>query len=95
MEVIVNVAEQSYWNLCAGPVVTGYSLTLSSFECRKCNDRFLSLMVFFVVAGVALIALLLALHRIVAAGTFNGLILYANIVNVHRDIFFSPGQPGF
>ena len=51
-------------------------------------------MVLFVVAGVALIALLLALHMTVAAGTLNGLILYANIVNVHRDIF-PPGQPGF
>ena len=80
--------------LC-GACSTGYSLTLSSFECRRCEDRFLSLMVLFVVAGVALIALLLALHMTVAAGTFNGLILYANIVNVHRDIFFSPGQPGF
>ena len=50
-------------------------------------------MVLFVVAGVALIALLLALHMTVAAGTLNGLILYANIVNVHRDIF-PPGQPG-
>ena len=44
---------------------------------------------------MALIALLLALHMTVAAGTLNGLILYANIVNVHRDIFFPPGQPGF
>ena len=79
--------------LC-GACSEGYSLTLSSFECRRCENRFLSLMVLFVVAGVALIALLLALHMTVAAGTLNGLILYANIVNVHRDIF-PPGQPGF
>ena len=87
-------ADNHSGTLC-GACSEGYSLTLSSFECKRCEDRFLSLMVLFVVAGVALIALLLALHITVAAGTLNGLILYANIVNVHRDIFFPPGQPGF
>ena len=87
-------ADNRNGTLC-GACSEGYSLTLSNFECRSCEDRFLSLMVLFVVAGVALIALLLALHMTVAAGTLNGLILYANIVNVHRDILFTYRQPGF
>ena len=70
-------------------------MTLSSLDCLECEDKFLSLMLFFGVAGVALIALLLALNMTVAAGTLNGLILYANILNVHRELFFPPGEDGF
>ena len=65
-------------------------MTLNSLDCSECENKFLSLMLFFGVAGVALIVLLLALNMTVAAGTLNGLILYANILNVHRELFFPP-----
>ncbi len=73
--------------LC-GACATGYSLTLNTLECKDCSNKTVSLIVLFAVAGMGLIALLLFLQMTVASGTLNGLILYANIVNVHRDVFF-------
>ena len=80
--------------LC-GACKQNYSLTLNNFQCKICENKFLSLILIFGFAGIALIAVLLALHMTVAAGTINGLILYANIVNVHRDIFFPPDDANF
>lgn len=75
--------------LC-GECVEGHSLTLNNFHCKVCEDKYTSLVLFFAFAGVALIVVLLGLHMTVAAGTLNGLILYANIVNVNGIIFFPP-----
>lgn len=80
--------------LC-GACKAGYSFTLNDFHCKICENKSISLIVAFGVAGIALIAVLLVLHMTVAAGTINGLILYANIVNVYRDIFFPPGDTHF
>ena len=71
--------------LC-GACLQNYSLTLSSLKCSKCNsNKYLSLLLVFTLAGVALIASLLLLQITVADGTINGLILYANIFNIIRD----------
>ena len=75
--------------LC-GACRQNYSLTLHDYTCRVCENKFLSLLLFFAVSGIALIAVLLVLRITVATGTINGLILYANIVSVNRDIFFPP-----
>ena len=72
--------------LC-GACKDGYSLTLYNFQCRVCENRYVSLLLFFGFVGIALIAVLLILQMTVATGTINGLILYANIVNICRDIF--------
>ena len=63
------------------------SLILYTLECKVCSNMYVSLLLFFLATGIGLIALLLTLHMTVAAGAINGLILYANIVNVHRDLF--------
>ena len=73
--------------MVCGGCKEGYSLILNKHLCRKC---FLALILVFAVAGIGLIAFLLSLHMTVAAGTINGLILYANIVNICRDTFFPP-----
>lgn len=72
--------------LC-GACEEGFSLAVSSLECTQCANKFLGLLLVFVVAGVGVIVLLLALHMTVATGTINGVILYANILNVHADLF--------
>ena len=72
--------------LCGG-CKDGYSLTLNNFECKICQNQHLSLLLAFGFAGIVLIATLFALHMTVATGTINGLILYANIVNICRDVF--------
>ena len=46
----------------------------------------------FALAGIALIFLLLICKLTVAAGTFNGLNFYANIVTINDAIFFPPNE---
>ena len=74
--------------LC-GACLQNYSLTLSSLKGSKCNsNNFLSLLLVFILAGVALIASLLLLNITVADGTINGLIFYVNIINTIKDTVF-------
>ena len=61
--------------LC-GACTMGHSLTLNKFHCRSCNNRYISMLLFFGFAGIAVVVMLLALHMTVATGTINGLILY-------------------
>ena len=44
-----------------------------------------------IVAGISLIAFLIALSLIVSVGSISGLIFYANIVRTNNAIFFPPG----
>ena len=73
--------------LCGG-CGTGLSLTLGSPKCRQCSSNFLSLLVVFTFAGIALVAVLTLLNLTVSAGTINALILYANVVRALNPIFF-------
>ena len=81
--------------LC-GQCAKGYSLLLGSNECGLCpNDNHLSLLLVFGVAGVALVVLLIVLNLTVSVGTINGLVFYANIVEINEDILFKydPSKP--
>ena len=78
--------------MVCGACKEGYSLILNAYICRQCSNQFLALTLVFVIAGIGLIAFLLALHMTVAAGTISGLVLYANVVNICRDIFFPPEE---
>ena len=83
----VQCADHRTGILC-GACETGRSVWLSSLNCDECNNKFLSLIVLFVLAGIGLIAILSVLHMTVASGTLNGIILYINIININRNIFF-------
>ena len=75
--------------MMCGACQQNYSLTLSSLKCSNCNsNNYLSLLLVFAFAGVALIMFSLVLHMTVADGTINGLILYANIINITNDHIF-------
>ena len=74
--------------LC-GACLQNYSLTLSSLKCSKCiSNNYLSLLLVFTLAGVALIASLLLFQITIADGTNNGLIFYANVINIIKDHIF-------
>ena len=75
--------------LC-GRCKASHSLTFKNFHCVICENRYISLVLFFGFAGILLIVILLSLHITVAAGTINGLILYANIINLNGSTFFPP-----
>ena len=71
----------------------GYSLTLGSNECVICSDNYLSLLIYFAFAGFFLVFLLFLCNSLnVTVGTINGLIFYANVVQINKDIFFPPGH---
>ena len=42
-------------------------------------------------AGIALVALIIALKLTVSVGTINGLIFYSNVVKIYEPIFFPNG----
>ena len=73
--------------LC-GECRRGLSLTLGSPKCKQCSNRYLSLLLVFPLAGIALVAVLTCLNLTVSVGTINGLILYANIIRAIHPVFF-------
>ena len=80
---------ENHTAILCGACLQNYSLTLSSLECSKCrSSNHLSLLLVFTLAGVALIACLLLFRITVASGTINGLILYANIINITKNHIF-------
>ena len=58
------------------------SNVLGSSKCKKCSNVYLLLIIPFALAGVALVVLLLKCNLTVSVGHINGIIFYANIVQV-------------
>ena len=73
--------------LCGG-CAENYSLLIGSSKCKECSNTYLVLLLPFAAAGIALVAFLSILRLTVATGMINSLILYANIVQVNRKLFF-------
>ena len=77
--------------LC-GSCREGYSIALGALHCLPCSNDYLALILPFSLAGIALVAILLLLKLTVTAGTINGLIFYANIVQANGSFFFPAGE---
>ena len=75
--------------LC-GSCQPDHSLSLGSSRCLLCPGYWPALLVAItiaaIIAGIALVALLLVLNMTVAVGTLNGLIFYANVVYAYQSI---------
>ena len=80
--------------LC-GQCSEGLSLMLGSNQCRQCSNNYIALIILFALAGIALIAFVIALNLTVSVGTINGLIFYANVVKIYEHIFFHKGPIHF
>ena len=79
--------------LC-GACKKGYSLVLGTSHCKsRCTNSHLALVILFALMGVALVFLLLVCKLTVATGTISGLVFYANIVGVNRNIFLPTEFP--
>ena len=76
--------------LC-GECQTGLSLTLGSNKCESCNNKYLSLVVTFIVAGIALVLFLLGCNLTVSVGSINGLLFYANMIKLNETALFPNG----
>ena len=73
--------------LC-GACAPGLSIVLGSSKCLSCSNFYLLLLIPFALAGFLLVIFLIACNLTVSEGTMNGLIFYANIVQVNRTTFF-------
>ena len=75
--------------LC-GSCQPDHSLSLGSSRCLQCPGYWpailIAITVAAILAGIALVTLLLLLNMTVAVGTLNGLIFYANIVYAYQTI---------
>ena len=73
--------------LLCGKCKESYSLVFGTSRCEKCTNSHLVLLIPFAVMGVALVFFLLVCKLTVATGMLSGLVFYANIVGVNRNIF--------
>ena len=74
--------------LLCGACAANHSLMLGGPQCQVCPNTYLALLLPFAAAGVALVVFLTCLRLTVATGTLNSIILYANILQVKRSLFF-------
>ena len=76
--------------LCGG-CQTSFSRVLGSSKCKICSMNFSSFVIIFswLLSGPMLVILLMLLDLTVTVGTINGLIFYANIIQVQHATFFT------
>ena len=86
-------------SLLCGSCQPDFSLSLGSSHCLQCPSYwpalFISITIAAILAGIALVALLLVLNMTVAVGTLNGLIFYANVVYANKYILFPFQETNF
>ena len=73
--------------LCGG-CQAHLSMVLGTSNCKQCFDEYLLLIIPFALAGVALVVLLLKCNLTVSVGHINGIIFYANIVQINKTLLF-------
>ena len=89
-------AEYREGTLC-GQCLYGYGLSLGNSRCKKCHGNeygvLIGIIIVALVAGIMLVFAILALNLTVAVGTLNSIVFYANVMYVHRDVYFedTPG----
>ena len=86
-------------SLLCGACQHDLSLSLGSSHCLVCPSYwpvlFVTITIAAILAGIALVALLLVLNMTVAIGTLNGLIFYVNIVYANKSILLPFQETNF
>ncbi len=81
------LCKENRMGIVCGSCSYNNSLLLNSLSCSKCSgQKYLSLLILFIAAGITVIILLLSSRLTIATGTLNGLILYANVLNICQDL---------
>ena len=75
--------------LCGG-CQTSFSRVLGSSKCKKCSNLLILTVFPGIISGLLLVIVLMLLNLTVSVGTINGLIFYANIIQIQRENFFTP-----
>ena len=76
--------------LC-GECQPGLSLMLGSNKCERCSNKFASLVIAFVAAGIGLFIFLLVCNLTVSVGSINGLLFYVNVIKLNEAVLFPNG----
>ena len=86
-------------SLLCGSCQPDLSLSLGSSRCLQCPSHWPALLIAItiaaILAGIALVTLLLVLNMTVAVGTLNGLIFYANVVYANKSILLPFQETNF
>ena len=82
----------NHTGILCGSCKENYSIAFGTLKCLPCSNNYLALILPFALAGIALVVILLLLRLTVTAGTLNGLIFYANVIQANRSILFPPGD---
>ena len=77
--------------LC-GACQPGLSLALGTTQCLDCSNLYISFLLPFGIAGLALVFFIKILNLTVSQGTINGFILYANIVGSIQGTLLPSGD---
>ena len=84
--------------LC-GSCIEKSSLSLASSRCLPCHSHWPAVSVVIILAailaGILLVAALLALNMTVSVGLINSFIFYTNIVSAGKAVFFPTTEPSF
>ena len=75
--------------LLCGACAANHSLMLGSSQCDVCPNTYLALLLPFAVAGIALVVFLTSVRLTVATGTLNCVIIYTDIIQAKRNLFFA------
>ena len=59
-----------------------------SSRCLDCSDSHIALLIAFLTAGIVLVMIMIYCNLTLTKGTLNGLIFYANIVQVNRTVIY-------
>ena len=76
--------------LC-GKCNPGLSLVLGSNKCRSCSNKYISIVIAFILAGISLLLFLLVCNLTVSVGSINGLLFFANVVKLNEVVLFPDG----
>ena len=66
----------------------GFSRMIGSSHCVKCNNVHLLVILLFALIGIGLVWFISFFNLTVSNGMINGIIFYANIVKVNKDILY-------
>ena len=81
--------------IVCGQCRKNFSLALGSLHCIPCNNNYTALILFFMMAGIALIVIIFLLRLTVSVGTLNGLFFYANIIQANHQAYFPRATMNF
>ena len=86
-------------SLLCGSCQLGLSLSLGSSRCLPCPSYWRSILLVvtaaLILAGIALVVLLLVFNMTVAVGTLNDLIFFANVVHANKSILLPFQETNF